>query len=117
MAALHRLPAPRGVPWCDLARRLTLLTPGHRANRGGVRRAGRADISDGWALFDELATPPVRAIVQGLFVDPAALVAALERSPSAFLHGDLKFDNIGIDRERPHLADRLGDDAGRASGG
>ncbi len=100
MAALHRLHTPREVPWCDLTRRLTLLTPDTARVAMAYGAPVARDIIAGWARFDELATPEARAIVHGLFADPAPLVRALERTPAAFLHGDLKFDNIGIDRER-----------------
>lgn len=103
IAAIHRLPVPREVPWCDLTRRLMLLTP----NTARVAMAHGApvarDIIDGWARFDELASAGARAIVRQLFDDPAPLVHALDHTPAAFLHGDLKFDNIGIDRERRTL--------------
>lgn len=99
MAALHRRPAPGGVPWCDLTRRLTLLTPDTARIAEAYDAPVAHDIIDGWARFDELASPEGRTIVHRLFADPAPLVRALERTPAAFLHGDLKFDNIGIDRE------------------
>ena len=97
MSSLHERPMPDRLPWCDLTRRLTLLTPdGARiAAEYGVPVA--RDILDGWRLFDEHATAGARGIVRALIADPAPLVRALERSPAAFLHGDLKFDNIGLD--------------------
>ena len=97
MAALHARPVPTAVPWCGVARRLTLLTPttGRIAAAYGAPVAH--DIIEGWRSFDAHATTRARTIVRGLIDDPSPLVRALARTPAAFLHGDLKFDNIGID--------------------
>lgn len=97
MAALHSHPAPAQVPWCDLTRRLTLLTAATARVAEAYGAPVARDILDGWRLFDEHATAGARGIVRALIADPAPLVRALERSPAAFLHGDLKFDNIGLD--------------------
>jgi Phosphotransferase enzyme family len=97
MAELHARPAPDGLPWCDLTRRLTLHT---RATARVAEAYGAQvahDIINGWRLFDELAPPRASDIVRGLQDDPSPLVVALNRAPAAFLHGDLKLDNIGLD--------------------
>lgn len=97
MAALHARPAPASVPWCDLAQRLTLLTPTTARIAAAYGAPVARDIIEGWRVFDVHATPRARTIVHGLIDDPSPLVRALARTPAAFLHGDLKFDNIGID--------------------
>lgn len=97
MAALHARPAPARMPWCDLTRRLTLLTPAGALVAEAYGAPVARDISEGWRLFDAHATKTARTLVRGLFDDPSPLVRALSRMPAAFLHGDLKFDNIGLD--------------------
>jgi Ser/Thr protein kinase RdoA (MazF antagonist) len=89
-----------GVPWCDLRRRLTLLTPetARIAEAYGAHVA--QDITEGWLLFELHATARATRIVNGLFADPSPLLRALDPLPRAFLHGDLKLDNIGLDTER-----------------
>jgi hypothetical protein len=97
MAALHARPAPAGVPWCDLTRRLTLLTPATARIAEAYGAPVSRDIVEGWRLFETLASRSARSIVGALLDDPSRLVRALARMPNAFLHGDLKFDNIGLD--------------------
>ena len=106
MAALHARPVPTALPWCDLTKRLTLLTPTTALVAEAYAAPVAHDISEGWRLFDVHATAAARTIVHGLINDPSPLVRALTRMPSAFLHGDLKFDNIGLDgRGRMWLID------------
>lgn len=98
MAALHERPAPPDrLPWCDLTQRLTLLTPDGARIAAAYGAPVARDILEGWRLFDEHATAGARRVVRALIADPAPLVQALQRMPVAFLHGDLKFDNIGLD--------------------
>lgn len=99
MAALHRLPVPAGssMPWCDLSRRLTLLTPAGAAIARSYGAPVAGDLVEGWRLIDEHAPPSVRDLIHALFVDPSPLLRALSALPPALLHGDLKLDNIGID--------------------
>jgi hypothetical protein len=106
VAELHRSDAPGDVPWCDLRLRLTLLTP-ERARIAAAYGAPVArDLDEGWRLFAKHATPAARALIEGLFADATPLLRALEPLPAAFLHGDLKFDNIGIGADgRIHLID------------
>jgi aminoglycoside phosphotransferase (APT) family kinase protein len=99
MADLHRIDAPEGVPWCDLRRRLTLLTPETARIAAEYGAPVAADITDGWLLFELHATAEVVRLVHQLFTDPVPLLQALALMPSAFLHGDLKLDNIGLDAE------------------
>ena len=99
MAELHRLPIPASFPGCDLRPRLSLLTP-ETARTAQVYGAPVAqDILDGWRLFERHATPRAVAIIQRLFADPEPLLRALSKLPPALLHGDLKFDNIGLDAD------------------
>jgi aminoglycoside phosphotransferase (APT) family kinase protein len=100
MAELHRVPAALGgMPWCGLRERLMLLTPktARIAEAYGAPVAG--DIAEGWRLFERHASARARAIISSLMDDPRPLIAALVGLPSRFLHGDLKFDNIGLDGE------------------
>jgi aminoglycoside phosphotransferase (APT) family kinase protein len=97
MAALHRTPPPSGISWCGLEPRLSLLTP------SGARVAQRYGhpIGDtvlaGWTLFGRHATPGAVAFIHALFADLSPLLSALDQMPRAFLHGDMKLDNIGVD--------------------
>ncbi len=50
---------------------------------------------DGWQRFFDRAPVEVRDVVEGLKFDSGALVKALQTTPSTFLHGDLKFGNMG----------------------
>lgn len=99
MAALHRVPAPvrSSISWCDVRSRLTLLTPAGAAIARSYGAPVARDIIEGWRLFDQHAPPSVRDLIHALFEDPSPLLRALTALPPAFLHGDLKFDNIGID--------------------
>lgn len=97
MAALHGdVHVPDGVPWCDLDKRLTLLTPdtARIATQYGARVA--SDVTRGWTLFERHASPAAVDIVRGLFADVTPLVRVLDALPRALLHGDLKFDNMGL---------------------
>jgi hypothetical protein len=96
IAELHALPPPDDVPWCDLPRRLLLLTPKTMAIASAYRAAVAADVIRGWQAFGRLATPAAVRIVQSLHNDVAPLVRALRLLPDAWLHGDLKLDNIGL---------------------
>jgi hypothetical protein len=108
MAALHALPLPDAdaVPWCGWRQRLLLLTP------AGARVAAAYDagvaphLVEGWALFDEIAPRPIVEFIHALGEDPAPLIDLLASLPASLLHGDLKFDNIGLDdAERMWLID------------
>lgn len=98
VASLHTAPSPGegAVPWCDLARRLTLLTPAGAAIAASYGAPVAGDVVAGWELFERHASPGARRIVAALFDDVAPLVRALDPLPRALLHGDLKFDNIGL---------------------
>lgn len=100
---LHSRPAPAAVPWCDPAKRLTLLTPrGARIAEAYGAPVAR-DITEGWRLFERQAPPRVVELIQALWDDSGPLLRLLEvleeeeGCGGGLLHGDLKFDNIGID--------------------
>jgi hypothetical protein len=102
MAELHAARPPRGVPWCPLEKRLLLLAPAathreyvHRTMGHGLQN----DLHEGWLAFDRLAPAAARELVRGLAEDVRPLIRALETEPQCWLHGDLKFDNIGLDGE------------------
>jgi aminoglycoside phosphotransferase (APT) family kinase protein len=50
----------------------------------------------GWDAFDRRASALARRLIESLSDDPAPLIAALGRLPSAGLHGDLKLSNVGL---------------------
>lgn len=50
---------------------------------------------EGWRRFDERAPADVVRIVQDLRDDVTPLAQALQRTPSCFLHGDVKASNTG----------------------
>lgn len=98
IAALHRTPLPAApAPWCDIRRRLLLLSPAGARVAAAYGAPVAADLVRGWELFATLATPPVARLVAALHAEPTPLLEALAGLPAAFLHGDLKFDNIGIE--------------------
>ena len=100
LAALHRAPwheaLPPAFPWTDRTRRLLLLTrtAAHAYDAEGLPFAER--FLQGWAAFDRFAPAPARDLVRGLAEDPRPLLDALDRLPSAGLHGDLKLGNVGL---------------------
>lgn len=96
VADLHRTPPPVGVPWCDTRRRLLLLTPAGARIAAAHGAPVAADLDRGWRLFSRYATRDASDIVVRLMRDVAPLLRALDTLPQAFLHGDLKFDNIGL---------------------
>ncbi len=100
MAELHRAPIPsENAPWCGLDRRLGLLTPDSARIAEAYGAPVAKDIIEGWRLFEGHAEPRARDVVRALFADASPLLRALSASPSALLHGDLKFDNIGLDSD------------------
>jgi hypothetical protein len=97
MVELHAAPVPADVPWCDLSARLTLLTPRIAEIAAGYGAPVARDIIEGWRLVDLHAPRRTAALIREISREPAPLLRALWDLPSAFLHGDLKFDNIGFD--------------------
>ncbi|MGH3921925.1 MAG: phosphotransferase family protein [Pseudonocardiaceae bacterium] len=103
MAALHAV-APRHaliVPWCPVERRLSLLSQkGIRIPRGYGKVSLARDLSHGWSLFFHQAPRRVVETIMSIVKDFRILERALAKLPSQLLHGDLKFDNIGLDSSR-----------------
>lgn len=101
MAALHGVPASAlpPLPWCALDKRLALLTPQTARIASAYGAPVAADIMHGWSLFARHAPPAVDAALRALFEDRQPLLDALKPLPPMLLHGDLKFDNIGIDAD------------------
>jgi aminoglycoside phosphotransferase (APT) family kinase protein len=98
VAALHHTKVPDDpIPWCALDRRMTLLTPAGGELAASYGAPVARDILDGWRAFDQHATPAARETIHALFADPSPLMRALGRLHAAFLHGDLKLDNVAID--------------------
>jgi hypothetical protein len=99
MADLHSARPPDDVPWCDVRARLLLLSSAGAEIAASYGAPVARDLIEGWRLFARLATPGAVRLVEALHADPSPLLSALARLPTKFLHGDLKFDNIGIDAE------------------
>ncbi|HJQ07135.1 MAG TPA: aminoglycoside phosphotransferase [Nocardioides sp.] len=55
-------------------------------------------VTQGWPLFESLA-PRAAAVVVPLLEDPGPLLRALDTTPQTFIHGNWKFDNLGIDED------------------
>jgi hypothetical protein len=99
MAAL----AARTWRWSDpigmipMANRWTWFGP---ANLEVQAAAGHPDpvprvAAEGWARFEVRVPGALARLVGELRVDPSPLVAAVNDTPFAFLHGDWKFGNVG----------------------
>jgi hypothetical protein len=100
LAALHRDPWPAQLdatfPWCDLKRRLTLLTRRSAAAYEAEGNPAGERFRLGWEAFDRHASPAARSLITGLTGDPSPLIAELARLPEVGLHGDLKLGNVGL---------------------
>ena len=98
-------------PWCPLPERLTLtarptcLQHIERGIPAGVESARKLLL--GWDAFDRQAPSPARDLIDTVAADPAPLVRALSRLPSAGLHGDVKLANVAVwpDHEQVRLID------------
>lgn len=55
-------------------------------------------VAQGWPLLEEVAPAAARVVVP-LVHAPGPLVDALERTPSTFVHGNWKLDNLGTDAD------------------
>ena len=53
-------------------------------------------VAQGWPQLEKVA-PAMAVVVVPLVHDPAPLVGALAATPSTFVHGNWKLDNLGID--------------------
>lgn len=100
LAALHRAPwhaaLPVAFPWTDRSRRLLLLTRTAAAAYDAEGLPFGARFLQGWDAFDRSAPGEARDLVRRLTDNPGPLFAALDRLPSAGLHGDLKLGNVGL---------------------
>lgn len=100
LSALHRDPwqaqLDASFPWCDVERRLTLLTRRSAAIYEAEGNAVGERFRQGWEAFDRHASPAARSLIAGLTADPSPLIAELARLPPAGLHGDLKLGNVGL---------------------
>lgn len=98
MAGLHAAPIPAGeeIAWCDVGLRLTLLC--ERRMPLALRYQARVsqDLRAGWPLFHKHTSPAASSLIRALSDDVQPLLQALSRLPASLLHGDLKFDNIGV---------------------
>lgn len=96
LPSLHAATPPDGIPWCDLHLRLTLLTPQRLPVANAYNAIVAPDLAAGWPAFERHASPAARDIILGLQADTAPLLRALADLPPAFIHSDLKFDNIAL---------------------
>lgn len=99
IADLHAAPVPatdagHDWPWCPLRERLVLLSPSSAAQFQADGVAAGARFLEGWAAFEDLASPAARALIARLDADLTPLIAALASLPPALLHGDPKVANI-----------------------
>lgn len=88
-------------------RRYTELSPAMAAEElgRGTRHPVPRLVADGWPLLEEVA-PKAAAVVVPLVHQPAPLLDALGNTPSTFVHGNWKLDNLGTDdRGRTVLLD------------
>ncbi|MBA3743677.1 phosphotransferase [Sporichthya sp.] len=99
MAAMHAAFWDAG-PECDVvptSHRYLDLSPwlaqaeGERGSDDLVPRL----VGQGWPLLAEVA-PVAAAVVTPLAWDPGPLVMALADTPQTFVHGNWKFDNLGV---------------------
>jgi hypothetical protein len=107
MAALH------GAFW---GRRIDVVPPADRYLELSPRMAAAEAalgsdhlvprlVAQGWPLLEQVA-PSLAGVVVPLVHEPRPLVAALERTPATFVHGNWKLDNLGTDdRGRTVLLD------------
>ena len=64
-------------------------------------------VAQGWPLLEEVA-PALARVVVPLVHDPAPLLDALATTPSTFVHGNWKLDNLGTTTSGSYRAPRLG---------
>jgi hypothetical protein len=105
-AALHA--AFAGDPplaLCSMADRYQLLSPATtRREAGGTDEVPKL-IGRGWERFAELVPGEVTGPVLEIMERPEPFVAALSRSGSTLIHGDLKLGNLGFDGDRVVMLD------------
>ncbi|HYU50344.1 MAG TPA: phosphotransferase [Candidatus Limnocylindria bacterium] len=104
IAGLHATPdalrptgnVPGAGPLCPLRERLLLLSRPSAMRYADEGTWVGARFLAGWDAFDRRASALARRLIESLSDDPAPLIAALGRMPSAGLHGDLKLSNVGL---------------------
>ena len=96
--------ADRPAQLCQLTDYLAFLSPMVCERFAGDHVVPRLAL-EGWARFRELVDDDVVAVIDSVHADPSALAAALHARPSTVVHGDLKFANLGTDRERAVVID------------
>jgi hypothetical protein len=118
MAALHA-----GFwRWADsinltpLAARYLMFSPAvaQREAALGSSALVPALMAEGWSRFPNVA-PRAANVVLALLDDPSPLVAALERVPHTFVHGDWKAANLGCHRDGRTVLLDWGEVPGEAS--
>lgn len=87
--------------WCPVEGRLSLLHRGvdmlseERDDHGLIR-----DVRTGWEAFRRIAPPCLSELFSAVWDDFGVLRSGLGMLPAVFLHGDLKLDNLGLDRDQ-----------------
>lgn len=82
--------------WTGWEDRLTLICRASLERPGAARDAVADRLLPGWDLWDRLARPAARELVDALSHDIDPLLAALGRQPVGLIHGDLKLANVGL---------------------
>jgi len=106
VAAVHGRFSGQAVPAAGcLADRLLAFSPRTAARELAGSDLAPKVIGRGWELFADVAPPEVAEGVSVLLGGPEPLLAALERLPATFLHGDLRPANVGLGPGRPVVLD------------
>jgi hypothetical protein len=102
LAALHDLGAREPVqPLCPIGARYGMFAPAvHAADPGPGAHPAAARIVAGWKLFAELADADAVAAVLSVHRDPEPLGRRLAGFGPTVVHGDVKLENLGLDRSR-----------------
>jgi hypothetical protein len=90
---------------CPMADRYQFLSPATTRREAGGGDEVPKLIGRGWERFCELVPDEVAGPVLEILERPQPFVAALSRSPSTLVHGDLKLGNLGLAGDRVVLLD------------
>jgi hypothetical protein len=107
MAALHAAFWERAPEVVSPADRYLELSPRMAAAEAAIGSDHLVPrlVAQGWPLLAEVA-PALAGVVVSLVHEPGPLLAALDATPSTFVHGNWKLDNLGTDdRDRTVLLD------------